>query len=289
MPTALPPPPDGSFASDNAAGVSPEVWSARALPTRARRIAYGDDRVDRGGRGGLPRAVRRTGRGASCAGAARAPTSSASPRCCSRGRRCSPPTAPTSSSTSAAPRPGSPGSMVIPLPHDRREARVPSSSSPTSSGTGASTTPSRPWCRSAVDRDGRRLHRRRARGALRLRPRPRPAASTSTAPGSPTPLVATGSDVPTMVRDTGVDVLTFGLTKDGAMYGEAVVFLDPSSPSGPRSSASRPASSRRRPGSSPRRSRPCCATTSGCATPGEPTTMAGVAGRSGRTDPGCRT
>jgi len=40
-------------------------------------------------------------------------------------------------------------------------------------------------------------------------------------------LVATGSDVPTMVRDTGVDVLTFGLTKDGAMYGETVVFVDP--------------------------------------------------------------
>lgn len=40
-------------------------------------------------------------------------------------------------------------------------------------------------------------------------------------------LVATGSDLPTMVRDTGVDVMTLGLTKDGAMFGETVVFLRP--------------------------------------------------------------
>ena len=40
-------------------------------------------------------------------------------------------------------------------------------------------------------------------------------------------LVATGTDLVTMVRDTGVDVMTFGLTKDGAMYGETVVFLRP--------------------------------------------------------------
>jgi threonine aldolase len=40
-------------------------------------------------------------------------------------------------------------------------------------------------------------------------------------------LVASGSDLPTMVRDTGVDVMTLGLTKDGAMYGETVVFLRP--------------------------------------------------------------
>ena len=38
-------------------------------------------------------------------------------------------------------------------------------------------------------------------------------------------LVATGSDLPTMVRDTGVDLMTLGLTKDGAMFGETVVFV----------------------------------------------------------------
>ncbi len=40
-------------------------------------------------------------------------------------------------------------------------------------------------------------------------------------------LVATGSDLPTMVRDSGIDVMTLGLTKDGAMFGETVVFIRP--------------------------------------------------------------
>jgi len=40
-------------------------------------------------------------------------------------------------------------------------------------------------------------------------------------------VAATGSDLRAMVGDTGVDVLTFGATKNGAMYGEAVVFLRP--------------------------------------------------------------
>ncbi len=40
-------------------------------------------------------------------------------------------------------------------------------------------------------------------------------------------VVSTGSSVTEMIRDTGVDVMTFGLTKDGAMYGEAVVYLRP--------------------------------------------------------------
>jgi threonine aldolase len=40
-------------------------------------------------------------------------------------------------------------------------------------------------------------------------------------------LVATGSTLASMVRDTGVDAMTFGFTKNGAMYGEAVVHLRP--------------------------------------------------------------
>jgi threonine aldolase len=40
-------------------------------------------------------------------------------------------------------------------------------------------------------------------------------------------VAATGADLPTMIRDTGVDVMTFGATKNGALYGEAVVFLRP--------------------------------------------------------------
>ncbi len=40
-------------------------------------------------------------------------------------------------------------------------------------------------------------------------------------------VAATGSDLRSMVADTGVDVMTFGATKNGAMYGEAVVYLRP--------------------------------------------------------------
>ena len=40
-------------------------------------------------------------------------------------------------------------------------------------------------------------------------------------------VAATGCELDVLVRDTGVDVLTFGATKNGAAYGEAVVFVDP--------------------------------------------------------------
>lgn len=40
-------------------------------------------------------------------------------------------------------------------------------------------------------------------------------------------VAASGASLAAMVRDTGVDVFTFGLTKNGAMYGEAVVHLRP--------------------------------------------------------------
>jgi threonine aldolase len=40
-------------------------------------------------------------------------------------------------------------------------------------------------------------------------------------------VAASGSSLVEMVVDAGVDVMTFGMTKNGAMYGEAVVFLRP--------------------------------------------------------------
>lgn len=40
-------------------------------------------------------------------------------------------------------------------------------------------------------------------------------------------LVAARSDLVAMVRDPGVDLMSFGMTKNGAMYGEAVVLLRP--------------------------------------------------------------
>lgn len=40
-------------------------------------------------------------------------------------------------------------------------------------------------------------------------------------------LVAASSTLPEMIRDTGVDAMTFGMTKNGALFGEVVVFLRP--------------------------------------------------------------
>ena len=40
-------------------------------------------------------------------------------------------------------------------------------------------------------------------------------------------VAASGGSIRQMIVETGVDILTFGLTKNGAMYGEAVVFLRP--------------------------------------------------------------
>ncbi|CAN5122127.1 low specificity L-threonine aldolase [soil metagenome] len=40
-------------------------------------------------------------------------------------------------------------------------------------------------------------------------------------------VAASGTDVVSMLRQPGVDLMTFGLTKNGALYGEAVVFLRP--------------------------------------------------------------
>ncbi len=40
-------------------------------------------------------------------------------------------------------------------------------------------------------------------------------------------VVATDTDIQTLVRDPGVDLMTFGLTKNGGMYGEAIVYLRP--------------------------------------------------------------
>jgi threonine aldolase len=47
-------------------------------------------------------------------------------------------------------------------------------------------------------------------------------------------VAATGAGLPEMIRDAGVDVMTFGATKNGAMYGEAVIFLRPELAEGSR-------------------------------------------------------
>ena len=77
----------------------------------------------------------------------------------------------------------------------------------------------------------------RARHLLHRRTRSRRSASTptsgawwstSTAPGSPTPPRRSGVPLRAFTTDVGVDVLSFGGTKNGLMLGEAVVVLNES-------------------------------------------------------------
>ncbi len=55
---------------------------------------------------------------------------------------------------------------------------------------------------------------------------------TWTAHASPTPRPALGVPLRDFTVDAGVDILSFGGTKNGALYGEAIVALDPSKSDG---------------------------------------------------------
>jgi threonine aldolase len=225
MPTALPPPPDGSFASDNVAGVSPEVLEALAAANQGAAIAYGADPWTREAEAVLREVFDAPvecfpcwgGTGANVVGLATLlqPWQAVLAADCAHivVDECGAPTRFT-------------GSMVIPLPHERGkigpeqleahlqwqgsehhpQPAVVSITQSTEMGAVYTVDELGALCDYAHAHD-LRVHLDGARLANAL--------------------VATGSDVPTMVRDTGVDVLTFGLTKDGAMYGETVVFVDP--------------------------------------------------------------
>ena len=115
------------------------------------------------------------------------------------------------------------------------------------------------------------------------------AACTSTAPGSPTP--PRRSDVPlrAFTTDAGVDVLSFGGTKNGLMFGEAIVVLNPDAvPRRGLPAQDRRCSWPRRCASSRRSSRRCSPATCGCATPGTPTRWPGASPPRVRDIPGVR-
>ena len=69
--------------------------------------------------------------------------------------------------------------------------------------------------------------RRRDPRARRARARARPAACTSTARGSPTPPPRSACRCGELAAGAGVDIVSFGGTKNGLLGGEAVVILDP--------------------------------------------------------------
>lgn len=222
---ALPPPPDGSFASDNAAGASPEVLDALAAANHGAALAYGEDpwtrRAEEAWRERFDAPVVTVpcwgGTGANVVGLASVlepweavvTTDSAhvvTDECGALGRFA--------------------GTHIITVENDRGRLR-PDAIDPYVQWRGSEHHP-RPAAVSvtqatevgsvyAVDELAAVCERAHAHGLLVHLDGARIANA----------LVATGSDLPTMVRDAGVDVMTLGLTKDGAIYGETIVYLRP--------------------------------------------------------------
>lgn len=225
MTTDLPQPPEGSFASDNAAGVCPEVMDAIVAANAGPALAYGDDpwtrRAEEALRDLFGAPVESLlcwgGTGANVVGLAtllqpwQAVVCPASAHIVTD--ECGAPTRFTGASllpVASGDGKLAPGALEPYLPwlgdQHHPQVAVVSLSQSTELGTLYTVDEIGALCEEAHSH-GLLVHLDGARIANAL--------------------VATGSDIRTMVRDTGVDVMTLGLTKNGAMYGEVVVFLRP--------------------------------------------------------------
>ncbi len=223
---ALPPPPEASFASDNAAGVAPEVMEALAAANAGPALAYGDDPWTAGATAALRDVVGVAdaevllcwgGTGANVVGLATVVQPWQSIICVDSAHivvdECGAPARFTGATLTTVPHVA--GKLVpealTPYLHwlgteHHPQPGVVSISQATEMGTVYSVDEVAALAEVA-HAHGMVLHVDGARIANAL--------------------VAAGTDLATMVRDAGVDVLTFGLTKDGAMYGEAVLVLRP--------------------------------------------------------------
>lgn len=222
---ALPPPPRSSFASDNAAGVAPEVLDALVAANTPAALAYGADRWTEKLTGrfrelfGAPVEVLLCwgGTGANVVGLASVLQPQQAVICTDAAHifvdECGAPTRFTGSML--LPEPAPDGKLTPAAVEHRLEwlgdehhpqPGVVSISQVTELGT-VYTLDEIGALGDAAHAAGLVLHVDGARIANAVS--------------------ATGADLPTMIRDTGVDVMTFGATKNGAMYGEAVVYLRP--------------------------------------------------------------
>jgi threonine aldolase len=223
MPDLLPP--EGSFASDNAAGVSPEVLDALAAANRGPALAYGDDEWTRRAEAVLRERFDAPvaavpcwgGTGANVVGLATVLQPWQAVLCADCAHV-------LTDEAGALSRFA--GVTLLPLPHD--EGRLaPDAIASYVQWMGSEHHP-QPAVLSitqatelgavyTADEIGAVCEAAHAAGLLVHLDGARIANA----------VVATGTDLPAMLRDTGVDLMTFGLTKDGAMYGETVVFLRP--------------------------------------------------------------
>ncbi|MEZ5209241.1 MAG: beta-eliminating lyase-related protein [Acidimicrobiales bacterium] len=222
----VPAPPTCSFASDNTAGASPEVLAALAAADGPAALAYGADRWTAAvtdafaERCGQPVDVLLCwgGTGANVVGVAAGLESWEAVLCAD--------TAHLVTDEGGAPARMT-GALVLTEPNVdgklvpeaiERARRLARQRAP-------------PAGRRGVDQSGHRArHRLHARRDRRRRTARTATACgcTSTVPASPTPSPPHDSDLRAMVVDTGVDIVTWGATKNGGIYGEAVLVLDPS-------------------------------------------------------------
>jgi threonine aldolase len=223
--TDLPPPPAGSFASDNAAGVSPEVLDALVAANRGPALAYGDDDWTRRAESAMrdlfdapvETALCWGGTGANVVGLATVLQPWQAVVCASSAHlvtdECGALARFTGSSTlpvahhdgKLAPEAIDPYLQWQGSEHHPQPAVV-SITQSTEMGTTYTADEIAALCDHA-HANGLLVHLDGARIANAL--------------------VATGSDLASMVRDAGVDLMTFGMTKNGAMSGEAIVFVRP--------------------------------------------------------------
>jgi threonine aldolase len=229
---AIPPAPVGSFVSDNAAGVSPEVMDALAAANFGTALAYGDDdwtlRARRVIQEAFDAPVRSYfcwgGTGANVVGLASVLRPWEAVLCADSAHivvdECGAPARFT-------------GATIAPIPTD--DGRLtPAHLEPWLQWQGSEHHP-QPAVVSitqstemgtlySVDEIGELSEAAHSAGMLVHLDGARIANA----------LVATGAGLPEMVRDTGVDLMTLGLTKDGAMFGETVVFVADGRPSSAR-------------------------------------------------------
>lgn len=222
---ALPPPPDHSFASDNAAGVVPEVFEALQRANEGTALAYGDDSWTRRADAAFDELFGGYVRTLFCWGGTGANVVGLSSVLQSHEAIIAPASAHIVVDECGAPAKFS-GASVLTVPTSDGRLRpddldayidwigvehhpqpaVVSISQATEMGTIYSPEEIGALCERAhahsmlVHLDGARLANA---------------------------LVASGSSAQEMVTESGVDVVSFGMTKNGAMFGEAVVFLRP--------------------------------------------------------------
>ncbi|MEO6629656.1 MAG: aminotransferase class V-fold PLP-dependent enzyme, partial [Aquihabitans sp.] len=225
MNAPMPEPPDGSFASDNAAGVCPEVMEALAAANRGPALAYGDDPWTEAATHAIQNVVEAPvevlfcwgGTGANVVGLATVLQPWQAVIC-------------TDTAHIVVDECGAParftGSTITPVPHVDGKL-TPAGMEPFLAWLGTEHHPQPKVLSISQVTEMGTVYNADEIGALTERAHANEMVVHLDGARIANAVAAGESTLAAMVRDTGVDVMTFGFTKNGAMFGEAVVYLQP--------------------------------------------------------------